>query len=243
MVRTIGRVLPLLFVLTAAALTGCASDTTDADSEASDLSAYHLTDAQLASALATPPKNLSPATMTKLIAETVSPVATTARLKLLNDCIAKGEAQVDANGGEGLYDGFAFTMEGVFWGTPRDLASSPGGFGGQSFQTAVGMDGDGQLMGSTLKVRGTAKSDYTLALTVAGAAVTVDVKKGASPSATAAAIAAAIQQKNDAIMQTIDDDKAFDVIGGQHASSLSGVDDVEVSVSKDTITIVVAMNG
>ena len=84
-------------------------------------------DLELAAAIAAASKDLTEAGAESLIHSALLPLATTARLKLLNDYTAKHES----GSSEGR-DFLAMAMNGIFWGTPRDLASSPAGFGGQS---------------------------------------------------------------------------------------------------------------
>jgi hypothetical protein len=201
-----------------------------------------LTDDQLKTELATPPAKPTLADLQKLVADTVNPVATTARLKLLNDFIAVGIKDVDPTNSDEPYAGLAFAMEGIFWATPRDLTPSVEGYGGQTFATTIDLAENG--VGPTkLTVSGTASAAYSLDLTIAGAHVTVNVPAGADANATAKAIGDAIDAANDDIMKTIGDETSFDVIGGSHADSLSGVDDIEVSTEGATVSILVALNG
>jgi hypothetical protein len=230
-----------LAALGAVATAGCSS--ADAEPmEASDsdqVGSAPLSDAALARALASPPAKLTPARAERLVRSTIDPVATTERLKLLNDFIAAGLKTYPSTE---AYGTLASEMEGLYWGTPRDIVSSPAGLGGQTLTTSAVFD-SGTTAPTRLKVIGSASADYKLDFTISNAHVTVDrVPAGSTPEATAKLIAAAIVAANDAIMATISA-RQFDPIGGDHAENQSGVDDVEVSTEGDTVVILVAQNG
>jgi len=195
-----------------------------------------LTDAQLADAFAKAPANLTDAQAKQLIDQTITPVATTARLKMLDDFIA---SRSGTDGGSFL----ASAMEGIFWGTPRDIASAPAGLGGQTLRTTIAVEGG--IAGPTkLEVSGVASAKYTLELTISGYHVTgIEIPAHATATDTAKLIAKALDEANAKIMNTIGDSKAFSVIGGDHAESPSGVDDLEISTSGATVEILVAQNG
>src|SRR5262245_56960695 len=77
-----------------------------------------LSDSALAAQLKNPPPGLSKAQADSLLQATITPVATTARLKMLNDFIASG--LIKSSKAE-AYLRLATEMEGLEWGTPRDL--------------------------------------------------------------------------------------------------------------------------
>lgn len=213
------------------------SDDSDITSAASKV----LSDAELGAVLATPPAHLTKTQAKTLVVQTLNPVATTARLEMLNDFIASGKKKYDAADPAAPYDTLASEMESIYWATPRDLASTPAGFGGQTFQTSVTMaDSAGP---TRLKVVGTASKDYKLTFTISSFHVTVDrVPAGSTAEATAKLIAATINASNQKILDGLGEKKCFDAIGGDHASDQSGVDDFEVSSSGATVVILVAIN-
>lgn len=225
------------------ALVGCAesgasdpSNPTDVTVGAATTAPRVLTDAELAAELDSAPADPSEAAGKRLIDDALRPLATTARLKLLNDLAGKGPSSE----GRSM---IAAAMEGIVWGTPRDLVSAPAGFGGQSLTTTVTVE-SGIAAPSRLQITGNASAAYTLEFAIAGARVKdVHVPAGATPSATAKLIAAALDEQNEAIMKTIGDEKTFVPFGGDHADSRSGVDDLEISTSSGAVIIVVAQNG
>ena len=141
--RMMGRALPLLFALGSVAFAGCAAQSDDAASADADISATHLTDAQLAAALAKPPTSLAPSTMRKVIGETVSPLATTARLKLLNDFIA-GREHRSTRTTDTPYAAFAFDDGGDLLGDAAGLRRARRASAG-SVGDADQVDDDGDL--------------------------------------------------------------------------------------------------
>src|SRR5262249_8407514 len=142
-----------------------------------------LTDAQLAAEIAKTPATFTNAQGTHLIDDTIYPVATTKRFKMLNDFIL---AHASSDGGIFL----AGAMEAVFWRTQRDVVSAAAGQGGQKFETSVVINKGG--VGPTrVRVSGTARADYQLKFTIAGFSATVDrVPAGSSATDTAKLIAA-----------------------------------------------------
>jgi hypothetical protein len=217
----------------ALATAGCSSGSSSTTgSEAAFTAAT--TDEQLAADLAKTPATFTKAQGKHLIDEAIYPVATTKRLKMLNDFIL---AHASSDGGEFL----AGAMEGVFWGTPRDFASTPAGLGGQKLETSVDVP-DTEAGPTRLRISGTARADYRLEFTIAGFPASVDrVPAGSSATDTAKLIAAVLDKSSQAIVATMED--SFKAIGGDHEDDQSGVDDLEVSTSGSTVVILVAQNG
>jgi hypothetical protein len=226
-------------LLASAACSGAGASVTPDNPSADEAditkTAKPLTDAELAAAFAKAPAKLSEKQAKQLIDATLLPVATTARLEMLND-FASGRKD-----DSGSY--LTSAMEGIFWGTPRDIASAPAGLGGQTLRTTIAVEGG--IAGPTkLEVSGVASAKYTLELTISGYHVTgIEIPAHATATDTAKLIAKALDEANAKIMNTIGDSKAFSVIGGDHAESPSGVDDLEISTSGATVEILVAQNG
>lgn len=235
----LAKLLAAVSLVTLTVVAGCAGTTEDSGSsdDSAATSSATLSDAQLAAAIAAEPKDLSQSAAKHLIDETISPVLTTARLKMLNDFVPT----IDPNSDTSWY--LAGSMEGIVWATPRDLTSAPAGFGGQHFKTAVDVE-SGTAGPTRLTISGIAKADYTIDFTIAGYALTgVKIPKGSDEAATAKIIGAALDTANQAIMDTIGTDATFAPIGGDHSESPSGVDDLEITVTKGVVSILVAQNG
>ncbi|HEY8076078.1 MAG TPA: hypothetical protein VIF62_18255, partial [Labilithrix sp.] len=94
-----------------------------------------------------------------------------------------------------------------------------------------------------IAVSGVAKTAYSLDVTVAGYHVTTKIPAGSSPEATAKLVAAALDAANEKIMETIGADATYAPLGGDHAESPSGVDDLEISTDGAAVTLFVALNG
>jgi hypothetical protein len=225
-------------------LAACTAETDSSDGAAAEddaaLTSGALSDAALASTLARTPAKLTVTRAKQLVAATVNPAATTARLKLLNDFIGTRIANPSTYTGD-EYEVLGGEMEAILWETPRDFVSTPAGYGGQTIKTTVTFDGT-QPDATRLKIVGVATHDYTVAMTVAGYRVTVErIPAGSTPSDTAKLIGDALQAANQNIADSIPG--SFSAIGGDHFDAPSGFDDVEITTTGDTVEILVALNG
>jgi len=198
-----------------------------------------LSDADLESAIAKAPLAITSAEANALFAQTVAPVPTSKRLSMLNAFIARGLA----DGKDDVYDDMALQMEALILGTPKDIASAPAAFGGQTLTTAIVTD-ETSLGPSSLSISGTAASAYTISFKIGGSTLTADIPAGATAAQTAARIGDVIRGSAETIAGSMGSPTdGFADIGGDHSESPSGVDDVEVSVDGATISILVALNG
>jgi hypothetical protein len=227
-----------------ALLAACTAETGSSDGAAAEddaaLTSGALSDAALASALAKTPAKLTVTRAKQLVAATINPAATTARLKLLNDFVGTRVADPSKYTGD-EYEVLAGEMEAILWETPRDFVSIPAGYGGQTVKTTVVFDGT-QTGSTRLQIVGVATHDYSLAMTVAGYRVTVArIPAGSKPGDTAKLIGDALQAANQNIADSIHD--SFRAIGGDHFDAPSGFDDVEITTTGDTVEILVALNG
>ena len=215
-------------------LAACGGGSQSSGNEASGAATASSPDSDLEGALASTPPALTIDQAKALIEKAVHPVATTARLKMLNDFVPRCSS-------DGC-DYLAQAMEGVVWGTPRDFVGTPKALGGQTLATSVDLEDDAPAGPTRITVSGTASADYKLDFTVAGFHVTVDsVPAGASAEQTAKIVADAIGKSSESITATMG--ASFDALGGDHEEDQSGVDDLEVSTDGATVVILVAQNG
>jgi hypothetical protein len=191
------------------------------------------TDAQLQAMIATAPKPLTNAAGEKILRAAMSPTLTTARLKMVNEFAGAPQGDGDA------YDNLTNNVQVVYGTAPRDLASTPAGFGEQSFATTIKID-DHMANEVSFKVVGTARHDYALEFTISDHRVKIaKIPAGSSAEDTAKLVAKAIAHDKDAIMENIFEEKGI----GDNQGNYGGLDDFECSADGDTVKLMEEING
>lgn len=225
--------------MTVFAATGCsgaspgADEPSDETASTNDALKTKSADAALADLLAHAPKPLTHDYADRIVRAALTPALTTTRLLTINQFAAKQHDDGD------VYEAFAGNIQVLYGSVPRDLVSTPAGFGGQSFAVSVDVT-DGMVGPTSFKVSGTAKADYELELTLSDHRVKIArVPAGATARDTAKLVADAIAHDKDAIIEHIFDENGI----GPKIGPYGGLDDLESSATGDTVTITEAING
>jgi hypothetical protein len=247
--RSVRRALALglsVFVLYGASACGShGGATSDSSNLAETPPPGGVSDQELDKMMKSAPVPVSQAKADEITVAALAKTLTTTRLKMMHDFAVDGfnkHKQIPTLDTSG-YGRVGTQVEVFYWGMPRDLTSSPAGFGGQSFEETIRLvQDDDDPSPFQVKVDGVASRAYELSFTIGEHKTTVHVPAGADARATAQLVAQAINTDNPKIIETLVSGDAFKSIG-DNPGDFDEMDGIKATTSLGTVVLSLSIGG